>query len=113
MRADHVVVIMNGEVVEQGSHNDLIHSKGKYYDLWSKQLFVMPSDVGKTPESSKKDADIVNDLSSTNETMELGKAIESAKHEHEQHAELEDQKDNSNQQSTSEQNPTKVSTGSK
>ena len=42
MRADCIVVIMDGQIVEQGDHATLIKQKGKYYDLWSKQVFYEP-----------------------------------------------------------------------
>lgn len=35
---DKIVVMDKGEIVEQGSHNELIKSKGKYYDLYMTQL---------------------------------------------------------------------------
>lgn len=36
-RADRIVVIDNGEIVEQGSHKELLREKGIYFDLFSKQ----------------------------------------------------------------------------
>lgn len=38
--ADNIIVMQNGTIVEQGSHSQLIESKGKYFDLWSKQSLV-------------------------------------------------------------------------
>lgn len=38
--ADNIIVMENGTIVEQGSHRQLIESKGKYFDLWSKQSLV-------------------------------------------------------------------------
>ncbi|MCY8598414.1 peptidase domain-containing ABC transporter, partial [Bacillus vallismortis] len=34
---DKIFVIENGEVLEQGSHEELIHLKGKYFNLWDNQ----------------------------------------------------------------------------
>lgn len=42
MNADRIVVVENGQVVEQGSHNELIVANGRYADLWSKQVFLRP-----------------------------------------------------------------------
>jgi hypothetical protein len=42
MNADVIVVLADGQIVEQGSHEELINSNGKYADLWSKQIFVRP-----------------------------------------------------------------------
>ncbi|MEC4116622.1 ABC transporter ATP-binding protein [Myroides phaeus] len=36
--ADLIIVLEDGKVIEQGSHNDLINSKGYYSDLHQKQL---------------------------------------------------------------------------
>ncbi|OHE92268.1 ABC transporter [Colletotrichum orchidophilum] len=44
MNADRIVVIEDGEVVEQGNHVDLVNAKGRYADLWSKQTFLKPQD---------------------------------------------------------------------
>lgn len=38
LKSDTIVVMENGLVVEQGSHIELYKSKGKYFDLWQKQL---------------------------------------------------------------------------
>ena len=34
---DKIIVLDNGEVVEQGTHEELIEKKGKYFDLWEMQ----------------------------------------------------------------------------
>ena len=36
--ADNIVVLENGEVVEQGNHEQLTKLKGKYYELVKNQL---------------------------------------------------------------------------
>lgn len=38
VNADRIVVVGNGEIMEQGSHEELIAAGGKYADLWSKQV---------------------------------------------------------------------------
>ena len=82
MQADHILVVMNGEIVEQGSHYELIHKKGKYHDLWSKQIFIMPNDGRARSKSPKKhDADLINDLTPERRKIELDKALKSADHE--------------------------------
>src|ERR1700709_206006 len=82
MRADHILVVMNGEIVEQGSHCELIHRKGKCHDLWSKQVFVMPNDERARSKSPKKrDADLINDVSPGRSKVKLGKALRTTKHD--------------------------------
>jgi hypothetical protein len=45
MNADIIFVVSGGEIVEQGSHEDLLAKKGKYSELWSKQIFVKPKEL--------------------------------------------------------------------
>ncbi|KAK3394487.1 hypothetical protein B0H63DRAFT_47383 [Podospora didyma] len=80
MNADRIVVIMGGELVEQGSHEELIVAKGKYAELWSKQIFVKPKDKDgvegdKTTatKEGQKAPTIVNDLSPEVTSSELAK----------------------------------------
>ena len=32
--ADNIIVIQEGNICEQGTHNELLNMQGKYYDLW-------------------------------------------------------------------------------
>lgn len=85
MKADHILVVMNGEIIEQGSHDDLIHSKGKYQDLWSKQIFVKPAaqvDRSRSQSPRKRDAAIINDLTPNRGKIELAKALKITHHGH-------------------------------
>jgi ABC-type glutathione transport system ATPase component len=38
MRADRIVVLDQGRVAEEGTHEFLISRKGKYFSLWQRQL---------------------------------------------------------------------------
>ncbi|KAH6651141.1 hypothetical protein F5144DRAFT_638766 [Chaetomium tenue] len=77
MNADRIIVVTGGEIVEQGSHEDLIRADGKYAELWSKQIFVKPKD--KEPREDKpvtkgrKAPNIVNDLTAEVTSSELAK----------------------------------------
>lgn len=42
VNADRIVVVTNGEILEQGNHETLIAAGGKYADLWSKQVRPSP-----------------------------------------------------------------------
>ncbi len=37
LNADKIVVLKNGKLVEEGTHNNLIHNRSIYYDLWQEQ----------------------------------------------------------------------------
>lgn len=41
MRADSIVVMKDGSIIEQGSHDDLLLLKGKYFDLWANQMQLL------------------------------------------------------------------------
>jgi len=38
MDADKIVVIENGVIVEEGPHEELLQRRGKYYDMFTKQM---------------------------------------------------------------------------
>lgn len=38
LNADKVIVLNRGSVVEEGKHEELIESKGEYYNLWAQQV---------------------------------------------------------------------------
>ncbi|KAA8634633.1 hypothetical protein SMACR_02948 [Sordaria macrospora] len=76
MNADKIMVVTGGEIVEEGSHEDLIQANGKYAELWSKQIFIKPKakDATETkPASVKKVSGIVNDLTPDKTKSEMAK----------------------------------------
>jgi len=74
MRADLILVVMNGEIVEQGSHSKLLRSNGKYASLWSKQINFKPNDTRPRSKSPRKrDGDLINDLTMTQQTKIIAK----------------------------------------
>jgi hypothetical protein len=82
MKANHILVVMDGKIVEQGSHQDLIHSRGKYHDLWSNQIFVKPDNERSRSRSPEKQKPcIVNDLSPAHHQAELSKAMKTKGHD--------------------------------
>ena len=48
---DQIIVLDNGEIVEQGSHEELLQKQGRYYQLWELQQgnFVIREDEPETP----------------------------------------------------------------
>lgn len=53
MNADIIFVVANGQVVEQGSHEELVLKNGKYAELWSKQIFVKPKERKEDAEDAE------------------------------------------------------------
>ena len=50
VNADCIVVLENGEVIEQGSHKELYKKQGHYYNLWRLQMPILNgSDLNVTP----------------------------------------------------------------
>ena len=63
MKADQILVIMDGEVVESGTHNELIKAKGKYHGLWSKQFDNTPANgVDGQDISNDRDTILIDDV---------------------------------------------------
>lgn len=53
MRCDQIYVLEKGEIVEFGSHNDLINKKGKYFEMWKEQLPNHQEDKGNNMEEKR------------------------------------------------------------
>ncbi len=59
-RADQILVVEEGRIVERGTHESLYAAQGRYYDLYTRQhgidanLFLAPGEGGKEPEAEEK-----------------------------------------------------------
>ncbi|KAI9873720.1 MAG: hypothetical protein M1830_010691, partial [Pleopsidium flavum] len=82
MNADLILVVKSGEILEQGTHDELFRAKGKYYSLWAKQVFVEQSrGRSKSPEKGQE-ITIINDLNRDPKTQDLLQAASSVPHQH-------------------------------
>lgn len=64
MNADRIVVVEGGQLIEQGSHHELIAKQGRYADLWSKQAFLKPCDTTDMVDIIDDRAEAADDSSS-------------------------------------------------
>jgi subfamily B ATP-binding cassette protein MsbA len=59
-RADQILVVEAGQIVERGTHESLYAARGRYYDLYTRQhglemnLFLAPGEGDKVPETAKE-----------------------------------------------------------
>jgi ABC-type multidrug transport system fused ATPase/permease subunit len=59
-RADQILVVESGRIVERGTHDSLYDLRGRYYDLYTRQhgidanLFLAPGEGDAVPESEAK-----------------------------------------------------------
>lgn len=64
----------DGEILEQGNHDELIRAGGKYANLWSKQFFVKPRDKkNDEAEENLGKAGIIDDLTPEQVSTERSK----------------------------------------
>jgi len=61
-RADQILVVEEGRIVERGNHEDLLAHGGRYYDLYTRQhgleknLFLAPGEGDRIDEEAEEDA---------------------------------------------------------
>ena len=67
-RADQILVVEQGEIVERGTHEELYASGGRYYDLYTKQhgvesnLFLAPGEADRVESETKNGAKDVTEI---------------------------------------------------
>lgn len=75
-------MIKDGGIAEQGSHDELMSAKGKYADLWAKQVFLKPKAPKGTDDQAvaegSKTLSVVNDLTVEVTESELAKVQQPA-----------------------------------
>jgi subfamily B ATP-binding cassette protein MsbA len=62
-RADQILVVENGLIVEHGTHESLFAARGRYWDMYTKQhglesnLFLAPGEGDPKPREAADEAD--------------------------------------------------------
>jgi ABC-type multidrug transport system fused ATPase/permease subunit len=46
MHADKICVVMDGKIIEEGTHKELIKKKGEYANLYNKQFELIEDERG-------------------------------------------------------------------
>ena len=46
VNADMIMVVNDGHIVEQGTHEDLLNSEGEYYKIWHRQNTMQDENSG-------------------------------------------------------------------
>ncbi|KAH8168446.1 ABC transporter domain-containing protein [Sarocladium implicatum] len=75
MNADRIIVVDEGQVLEEGDHDTLIAQGGKYASLWAKQIFLKPKDATKSPQNSSPEHDHSPNESGATKTLPEGSDI--------------------------------------
>jgi len=48
--SDNIIVLKNGEVVEQGTHGELLSLEGEYFGMWNAQIKMSGDDEYDSPK---------------------------------------------------------------
>ena len=79
MAADVILVVDHGEIVERGTHEELLLKGGKYWELWTKQTLgksgAPSSDAGEGRAGEQAAEALVNDLPAGAYTQELNRVF--------------------------------------
>src|SRR5690606_18818702 len=48
--ADRIIVLKDGEIVEEGSHDRLLRNRGEYYEMWTRQASLYQREAAQGTE---------------------------------------------------------------
>jgi len=50
---DKIIVLKNGVIFEEGSHEELLRKKGEYFNLWTRQTSKIEQEIKEREEEAK------------------------------------------------------------
>jgi ABC-type transport system involved in cytochrome bd biosynthesis fused ATPase/permease subunit len=80
-RAEQILVVQDGRILERGTHESLYAKQGRYYELYTKQhavetnLFLAPGEGDKTTEASEPESVAGNGTGPPNTIPEAMRAL--------------------------------------
>ena len=75
MEADLILVVDRGEIIERGTHSELLHQGGKYLELWTKQTVGKPSKANSMTGADKVGDALINDIPAETYSRELAESF--------------------------------------
>jgi len=63
VEADHIIVLRDGRVAEEGTHESLLRAQGLYYDMWQAQQAdpSAPAESDPEVESAAKELEVAGE----------------------------------------------------
>jgi hypothetical protein len=75
MAADLILVVDHGEIVERGTHEELLLKGGKYWELWTKQTMGKSGTPSSVDGEAKKEDMLGDGLAAGEYTQQLNRAF--------------------------------------
>ena len=75
MEADLILVVDRGEIIERGTHSELLQQGGEYLELWTKQTVGKPLKANSMTGVDKVEDALINDIPAETYSRELAESF--------------------------------------